>query len=132
MVNGAGFILIGEHRFALLVENRHSARFHAPIVLFVLGGDCHICTVCGDRHAAKESAEYCEYELRGIATFPETLEHLSMAIGPGVSAVEKVIQEYRQADKLYRYRLVVESYKEGIIDEKKFIEEMIKTLDIDT
>ena len=38
-----------------------------------------------------------------------------------------VVAEYKQDDKLYRYRLVVESYKEGIIDDKKFIEEIIKT-----
>ena len=46
---------------------------------------------------AQEAAEYCDFELRDIETFPETLEHLSMAIGPGVSVVEKVIREGRLA-----------------------------------
>ena len=46
---------------------------------------------------ALETAEFCEFELRGVETFPETLEHLSLATGPGISVVEKVIQKGRLA-----------------------------------
>jgi len=37
---------------------------------------------------AQEAAEYCERVLRNLSTWPNTLKHLSTAIGPGVAVSE--------------------------------------------
>lgn len=43
-----------------------------------------------DQEAATETAEYVQKELMGLRTWPETLEHNSTAIGPGLAVTELV------------------------------------------
>lgn len=43
-----------------------------------------------DDEAAVEAAEYCQRELTNLRTWPDTLDHLATAIGPGVAVSELV------------------------------------------
>jgi phage gp29-like protein len=41
-----------------------------------------------DQATAGDVAEFCETQLRGLRSWPDTLEHLATAIGPGVAVTE--------------------------------------------
>jgi len=43
-----------------------------------------------DQDAAKATADFCQRTLDNLSTFAETLEHLALAVGPGVSVAELV------------------------------------------
>jgi phage gp29-like protein len=51
-----------------------------------------------DQAKAKKAAEFCDQQLLALKSFPETLEHLADAIGPGIAVTELMWHRGRIAD----------------------------------